>query len=196
MLSDSLCCVWLCWSFELGWVNIGFGCASVSGNVLNDGWMRASDARLLSSELVTVTFTRVFCTSSTATRSVFAPSVQPACKPWPSSRGCGPPLLPPPSQCICSFVLPPACQSHSCQPSPGSGRTRINCVHATAKANVYMAKVLIRLRQCGFDPSGAHAQRAAHFQICAAEELRSCEAKVAFPHKAIKWIQLRVSNAE
>lgn len=93
-----------------------------------------------------VTFTRVFCTSSTTTRSVLAPSVQPACKPWRSRGGCGPPLLPPPSQCICSFVLPPACQSHSCQPSPASGRTRRNCVHATAKANVYMAQVLIRLR--------------------------------------------------
>lgn len=29
-------------------------------------------------------------------------------------------ILPPPSssQCICSFVLPPACQSHSCQAGP------------------------------------------------------------------------------
>lgn len=44
-----------------------------------------------------------------------------------------PPLLPPPSQCICSFVLPPACQSHSCQPSP--------CMHRETTLPLSMLKL-------------------------------------------------------
>lgn len=57
-----------------------------------------------------------------------------------------PPLPPPPSQCICSFVLPPACQSHSCQPSPCVPRKSTQTEHATVTAsqfNVYSVHLLI-----------------------------------------------------
>lgn len=126
--------------------------------------MHASDARLLLPEFVTVKFTRVFCSSSTATHA--AVSFQRAVRLQNAfggrvGGGRGPPLLPPPSQCICSFVLPPACQSHSCQPSPVYGRTLVNCVHGRTTANVYIAELLIRLKHRGFDLGGRHAPSSA-----------------------------------
>lgn len=63
-----------------------------------------------------------------------------------ATGGCSPPLQPPPSQCICSFVLPPACQSHSCQPSPCVLKKSTQTEHANVRHsqyNVYNVKLLI-----------------------------------------------------
>lgn len=78
--------------------------------------------------------------------------------------------------------------------APASGRTQINCVHGTAKANVYMAKLLIRFRR-RFDPSGRHAPRCAHLYRFVRQNSWKVIAMVAFPPKVIKLIQLKVRNA-
>lgn len=124
--------------------------------------MHASEARLLSSELVTVKFTRVFCFSSTAKNSVFALGLQPVCKTRTVAElveDAAPhyrrhhPSASVPLCCLLPVSLTAVSQA------PAKGRTPINCVHVTATANVYIAKLLIQLRHWGFHLMGRHAPR-------------------------------------
>lgn len=110
--------------------------------------MHASDARLLSPEFVTVKFTRVFCFSSTATSSVFALGVQPIGKTRTVAElveDAAPHYYrhhPSASVPLCC-LLPVSLTAVS--RAPANGRTPINCVHVTATANVYTAKLLVQL---------------------------------------------------
>lgn len=141
-------------------------------NVMNDGWMHASDARLLCSEFVTVKFTRVFCFSSIATNSVFAWGVQPICE----------------TRMVAELVedaAPHYCRHHpsasaplccllpvsltAVSRAPANGRTPINCVHVTATANVYIAKLLIQLRHWGFNLIGRPRSGLVFKDSCAKE---------------------------
>lgn len=158
-------------------------------NVMNDGWMHASDARLLSSQFVTVKFTRVFCLSSTARNSAFAVGVQPVCKTRTVAE-------------LVEDAAPHYCRHHpsasvplccllpvsltAVSRAPANGRTPINCVHVTATANVYIAKLLIQLRHWGFHLIGPHAPRSA--SICwfvRRKKLSTFGANIAFPRTVI-----------